>query len=84
MSVIKLVCTLYILNNNYSAVSGAVGLYECLLFNTGSLLLRGEAISVGEEGVEGARVAQVATILSNLSGDEASARMLAGHPGVLR
>ena len=46
-------------------------------------MLRGESLS-SEEGVEALRVAQVATILSNLSGDESSAQVLASNPGVLR
>ena len=60
------------------------GMYECLLFNTGSLLLRGESLSPTEDGVEGLRAGQVATILSNFSTDESSARELAESSGVLR
>ena len=67
----------------YCTLIGTTGLYECLLFNTGSIMLRGESRS-SEEGVEALRVAQVATILSNLSGDETAAQVLASNPGVLR
>ena len=37
-----------------------------------------------EEGVEGYRVAQVATVLSNFSTSEPSVETLAHHHGVLR
>lgn len=76
-SQIKLIVVVF----NYSITT--TGLYECLLFNTGSIMLRGESLS-SEEGVEALRVAQVATILSNLSGENSSAQILAGSTGVLR
>ena len=37
-----------------------------------------------EEGVEGMRVAQVATVLSNLSTSDSAVETLARHSGVLR
>ena len=62
------------------------GFYQCQLFNRSSLLLRADGMShdTPEEGVEGLRVAQIATILFNLSCDSTAVQLLADHDGVLR
>ena len=44
----------------------------------------GEREGEEEEGVEGLRVAQIATVLSNLSTSDSAVETLARHSGVLR
>ena len=71
-------------------LSLCIGLYQYLLFNRETLFLHGEGRgerdrgSCEEEGVEVMRASQVATILSNLSNNDSSVKILAEHPGILR